>query len=149
MHKCDMDGIYVVVNGNQYRLEYDSFSVGTTSSKCAKCDFFKEGCNASESCRRIENQFPDSYWKLTSHACVTCGGNSSTQWYAHAVLQNELGSCLVCTDNGNGIYENSGKGIQDEIVKNANEAIAKIPPKVSDQNVDEKPQPKKRKKNGQ
>ena len=107
-----MDGIYVVVNGSQYRLEYDSFSVGTTSSKCAKCDFFKKICNASESCRRIENQFPDSYWKLTSHACVTSGGNSSTYSYAYAVLQNELGSCLVCTDNSKSIYEDNSKGIQ-------------------------------------
>jgi len=89
-YNYDTDGIYVVVNGSQYRLEYDSFSVGTTSSKCAKCDFFKGGCHASESCRRIENQFPDSYWKLTSPAYVLCGGNSSTYSYAYADWQNEL-----------------------------------------------------------
>ena len=104
-YNCDMDGIYVVVNGSQYRLEYDSFSIGTTSSKCAKCDFFKQGCNASESCRRIENQFPDSYWKLTSHACVTCGGNSSTYSYALADWENEFISCPSCEDNGKDIHE--------------------------------------------
>ena len=104
-YNCEMDGIYVVVNGSQYRLEYDSFSVGTTSSKCAKCDFFKKSCNASESCRRIENQFPDSYWKLTSHACVTCGGNSSTYSYAHADWQSEFISCPSYEDNGKNIHE--------------------------------------------
>jgi hypothetical protein len=100
-----MDGIYVVVNGSQYRLEYDSFSVGTTSSKCAKCDFFKNGsCHASESCRRIENQFPDSYWKLTSPAYVPCGGNSSACLYDYADLQNELHpGCLSYEDNSNDI----------------------------------------------
>lgn len=102
-HNCDTDGIYVVVNGSQYRLEYDCFP--STSSKCAKCDFFSGGCHAIESCRRIESQFPDSYWKLTSPACVPCGGNSSTYSYAYADWQNELcPGCLSCEgNNGNDI----------------------------------------------
>lgn len=102
-YNCEMDGIYVVVNGSQYRLEYDSFSVGITSSKCAKCDFFKKSCNASESCRRIENQFPDSYWKLTSHASVKCGENSSTHSYAYADWQNKPGRCLLYEDNSKNV----------------------------------------------
>ena len=97
-YNCDRDGIYIVVDGNEYRLEYDSFSVGTTSSKCSKCDFFNGKCRASESCIRIENQFPDSYWKCTAPVYVETDNPFINRAKAYVNEYNTVG-CLKYNDS--------------------------------------------------
>lgn len=83
-YDSDKDGIYVVINGEEYQLQYDSPSVIASTPKCAKCDFFNGSCQACESFLRIESQFPDSYWKRTNSKYVLCDGDANR----HAVATN-------------------------------------------------------------
>ena len=63
------DGIYAVVDGDEYRLtDATPFDDGT---KCQQCDLMKDGkCAAPGWCLRIEREFTDSYWRRTVSVLV-------------------------------------------------------------------------------
>ena len=76
------DGIYVVVNGQEYKLEYVTPFDDLT--KCGQCDFMKQGrCTATKDCLKIEVEFPDSFWKKVMPIAVKTDSTYSKSAYCY------------------------------------------------------------------
>jgi len=78
------DGIYIVINGQEYKLEY--VTPFDDKTKCEQCDFLKSGkCTATVDCLKIEVEFPDAYWKKTMPVSAVQDSKS----YLHARCYNK------------------------------------------------------------
>ena len=97
------DGIYIVTDGEEYRLEY--VTPFDTETKCGQCDFMRNGmCKAPADCRKIEVEFTDAFWKKTEPANV--GKNSDCNAHvAVTYVTPESTTYRYTIDNNNGSCE--------------------------------------------